>query len=178
MPTEEAGQRSGAGSANLRSPLSNCVQIAYVTTDLERAKTLFADIYCVGQWLDLGSPEKGGSVIETRQGARIVLRGAIAYVGAMQFELLQPVEDEDKIYCSFLPADGSFAIRFHHLGFNHASKAEVHDLESAMSMRHLIPMAIDSETVPVFYADERQRIGHYLEHVCLPDSFDRLIPRN
>ena len=178
MPDQDAAEGLTESMDKVPSPLGNCVQVAYVTPDVERAKALFADVYGVERWFDLGSPERGGSVIQTRQGRRIVLRGAIAYVGAVQFELLQPVEDPDEIYRSFLPADGSFAIRFHHLGFNHPSTADVHALEKAMSGRHLIPLATDSETVPVFYADERERIGHYLEHVCLPDSFDRLIPRN
>jgi hypothetical protein len=39
-------------------------------------------------------------------------------------------------------------------------------------------MATDSETMPVFYADARDRLGHYLEYFSLPPAFDALIPKN
>jgi hypothetical protein len=39
-------------------------------------------------------------------------------------------------------------------------------------------MATDSQAMPVFYADARDRLGHYLEYFSLPAGLDALIPRN
>jgi hypothetical protein len=50
----------------------------------------------------------------------------IAYVGAIQFELIQPIVDPERLYKDFLPADGTFAMRFHHLGFNQEGVKDVH----------------------------------------------------
>jgi Glyoxalase/Bleomycin resistance protein/Dioxygenase superfamily len=159
-------------------PLTNAVQIAYVTNDIDRAGKMFRTIYGIENWLDLAAMSGRQTVsIQARQG-RIEIRGMIAYVGAVQFELIQPIVDPERLYTDFLPADGAFAIRFHHLGFNQGGVEAVRALESRLGRDHLIPMATDSQAMPVFYADARDRLGHYLEYFSLPVAFDALIPRN
>jgi hypothetical protein len=159
-------------------PLTNAVQIAYVTNDIDRARKMFQAIYGVEKWLDLAAMSGRQTVsIHARKG-RIEIRGMIAYVGAIQFELIQPIVDPERLYTDFLPVDGTFAVRFHHLGFNQGGVGEVRVLEHSLGHDHIIPMATDSQTMPVFYADARDRLGHYLEYFSLPASFDALIPRN
>jgi Glyoxalase/Bleomycin resistance protein/Dioxygenase superfamily len=168
---------TGASDAAYR-PLTNAVQIAYVTNDIDRAWKMFQAIYGIEKWLDLAALSGRQTVsIHARQG-RIEIRGMIAYVGTVQFELIQPIVDPERLYTDFLPADGTFAIRLHHLGFNQVGVDEVRVLESRLGRDHLIPMATDSQTMPVFYADARARLGHYLEYFSLPVAFDALIPRN
>lgn len=175
--TGQTGDLRGDGGTR-SAPLSDCVQIAYVTTDLERARVLFETVYSVHEWMRLGPPGEAGAVIRTIEGKTIVLKGLIAYVGGVQFELIEPVDDPDAIYRDSLPADGSFAIRFHHLGFSKAGRETIAKLRATMEPHHPIPLAADGAVASVFYADARETIGHYLEYFSVPAAFDAAIPRN
>jgi Glyoxalase/Bleomycin resistance protein/Dioxygenase superfamily len=159
-------------------PLDNAVQIAYVTNDIDRATEMFRTVYGVGRWLELAGMSGRQTVLIKARTGPIEIRAMIAYVGAVQFELIQPIVDPGRLYTGFLPADGTFAVRFHHLGFNQQSIEAVRSLEQSLKRNHVIPMATDSETMPVFYADARDRLGHYLEYFSLPATFDTLIPKN
>jgi catechol 2,3-dioxygenase-like lactoylglutathione lyase family enzyme len=162
---------------NGSGPLSDCVQIAYVTTDLERARALFETTFGIREWMRLGV-SGAGSVIRTADGKTIVLMGLIAYVGGTQFELIEPIEDPDAIYRAFLPTDGSFVVRFHHLGFSKATRESVIDLRATMELQHPVPLVAEGAIASVFYADVRAHIGHYLEYFSVPAAFDAAIPRN
>jgi Glyoxalase/Bleomycin resistance protein/Dioxygenase superfamily len=171
--------QNGAAEGDARyRPLNNAVQIAYVTNDIDRARAMFQAIYGVEKWLDLARMSGRQTVSINARKGRIEIRAMIAYVGPVQFELIQPLVDPERLYTDFLPADGTFAIRFHHLGFNQEGIKDVRVLEQGLGRDHSIPMATDSETMPVFYADARDRLGHYLEYFSLPAAFDALIPRN
>ena len=170
---------AGAAPAGDRSVLTHCVQIAYVTNNLDRAKALFQADYGVRRWLDLGAAAGRTSiVIQARDGARIEIRAAIAYVGATQFELIQPVDDPDGLYTDVLRGERAFAIRLHHLGFRQDGAPAVRALEARLKITHAIPLATESELTPVVYADARDQLGHYLEYFSLPADFDDRIPRN
>src|ERR1700676_4956905 len=122
-------------------PLGNTVQIAYVTNDIDRAKEIFQTVYGVERWLELaGMSGRQTVVIDARTGP-IEIRAMIAYVGAIQFELIQPIVDPERLYVEFLPADDTFAVRFHHLGFNQESVEAVRILEQSLKRNHVIPMA-------------------------------------
>jgi hypothetical protein len=159
-------------------PLNNAVQIAYVTNDIERAREMFRTAYGVERWLDLAGMSGRQTVSINARNGRIEIRGMIAYVGAIQFELIQPIVDPERLYTDSLPADGTFCVRLHHLGFNQEGVKQVGVLEQSLRRDHVIPMATDSDTMPVFYADARDRLGHYLEYFSLPPTFDALIPKN
>jgi hypothetical protein len=160
-------------------PLGNLVQIAYVTTDLAKAISLFQTVYGVNDWLDLAALSgRATIIIHGRDGTKTEIRAVIAYVGVVQFELIEPVDDPSRLYRNYLPDDHSFAVRLHHLGFGHARPADVRSLEHRLAEHHAIPLATESPRMPVFYADARKRLGHYLEYFSLPADVDRLIPRN
>ena len=159
-------------------PLNHAVQIAYVTNDIDKAKQMFQTIYRVDRWLDLARRFDRQTVSINARNGRIEIRAMIAYVGAIQFELIQPVVDPEGLYEAILPANGAFAVRLHHLGFNQKATKDILALEQSLGHDHAISMATSSEAMPVFYADARDRLGHYLEYFSLPASLDALIPRN
>jgi Glyoxalase/Bleomycin resistance protein/Dioxygenase superfamily len=171
-------QNATAESDASYRPLNRAVQIAYVTNDIDRAREMFRAVYGVERWLDLAAMSGRQTVSINARNGRIEIRGMIAYVGAIQFELIQPIVDPERLYTDFLPADGTFSVRFHHLGFNQEDVEQIRALERSLGHDHLIPMATDSQTMPVFYADARDRLGHYLEYFCLPGAFDARIPKN
>jgi hypothetical protein len=174
MSDQNAAAESGASYR----PLNNAVQIAYVTNDIDRARDMFRAVYGVERWLDLAAMSGRQTVSINARNGRIEIRGMIAYVGAIQFELIQPIVDPERLYTDFLPADGTFSVRLHHLGFNQGGVEQVRALEQSLGRDHAVPMATDSHTMPVFYADARDRLGHYLEYFSLPAAFDARIPKN
>ena len=81
-------------------------QVAYVTTDLERACGVFKE--------RLGIVEFGGLEGEMPSGGFIKIR--LAWVGSTMYELVQCSGPGSEMYNETLSA-GEFAIGFHHLGF-------------------------------------------------------------
>ena len=59
-----------------------------MTTGLELARSPFETIYGIRDWMRLGV-SGAGSVIRTADGKTIVLKGLTAYVGGVQFELIE-----------------------------------------------------------------------------------------
>lgn len=179
MSGRNADAPAATGAGDEAPVLSKCVQFAYVTSDLGQAKAMFQNIFGVERWLDIASiGDRETMVIEGRDGTRIEIRAAIAYVGDVQFELIEPISDPARIYLDYLRNDGSFEMCPHHLGFRQERPDQVRALEARLAVDHAIPLATDSDRTPVFYADARARLGHHLEYFSLPEDFDRLIPRN
>jgi hypothetical protein len=51
----------------------------------------------------------------TGPGREAVCNIALAYVGAIEIEVFEPLEGDVQLYRDYLPADGAFAVRHHHL---------------------------------------------------------------
>jgi len=143
-------------------PLSGLYQIAFVTTDLEQAMSLFAGTYGISKFKvrrDLTSgPEMPIMTVHV----------AHAYVGPMMIELIQPAGGDDTLYRDILPEDG-FAIRPHHFGFMVRSEEELERISTALETRN-VPIAFDASMPAIaraVYADARSSLGHYLEYVYL-----------
>jgi catechol 2,3-dioxygenase-like lactoylglutathione lyase family enzyme len=141
--------------------LSGFLQVAYVTTDVEAAIEFFRTRHGVAHWARLCPIE-----IETLPGRAATLNIALAYVGAVQIELIQPLAGHDLVYREPLPADG-FAIRFHHL-------AQLIDTEEAYERQRQdvaaqgVRIAVEGQSPGLaryFYSDHRDTLGHYIEHI-------------
>jgi hypothetical protein len=147
-------------------PLSGLYQIAFVTTDLDRAMQLFAETYGISKFrIKRDIPSAPGM---PKMSAHV----AHAYVGPMMIELIQPVGGDDSLYREILPPDG-FGIRLHHFGFIVRSEQELDRISAALEAKR-VPIAFDA-TMPgvarAVYADARRTLGHYLEYVYLrPES--------
>jgi catechol 2,3-dioxygenase-like lactoylglutathione lyase family enzyme len=141
--------------------LSGLLQVAYVTTDVEAAIDLFRTRHGVAQWARLCPIE-----IESLPGRTATLNIALAYAGAVQIELIQPLAGHDKVYREPLP-DSGFALRFHHL-------AQLIDTEEAYERLRRevaaqgVRIAVEGESPGMaryFYGDHRDTLGHYIEHI-------------
>lgn len=133
-------------------------QMAYVTNDIDRAMAEYGakagiDRFFAGRdaEFDIG----GGRMAK----AHI----ALANVGGVQIELIEPVGGHDHVYRQVL-SGGDYQIHFHH---------EAHVLDSveefAATKAHVgglgFDIVIDAETpgYRYFYADTRTFIGHHTE---------------
>jgi hypothetical protein len=159
------------------STLAGFLQVAYVTTDIERAIGLFRSGHRIANWLRLCPIE-----IETAPGRTATLNIALAYVGPVQIELIQPVAGHDAVYRDALPAQG-FAVCHHHLA-QLIDSEEAYEHQRGALAQQGVAMALEGQSPGVaryFYSDHRATLGHYIEHIWYsPQGLAGLahIPRN
>lgn len=94
---------------NAPSAFTDLIQIAYVTNDLDEARASFHEHYGVARFAQMKD-----LAIQVGPDANAIIHVALAYVGSMQIELIEPRGGADTIYRAPLPSD-AFAMRFHHV---------------------------------------------------------------
>ena len=143
-------------------------QVAYVTSDLDRALAVFRDDYDVPAFYVFANDTPG---LTQSDGAR--LRIALALVGGVEIELIEPQGDSAPLFSAALPADGSLAIRFHHVAIR--IDGTLADFEAHMASldpaRHpVVWHGAMGDVLRYAYTDERAVLGHFVEHVWMhPD---------
>lgn len=137
-------------------------QIAYVTNDLDRALGIWRDEFDVPSFHVFTNDSPGLESSHPFQ-----LRIALAIVGGTEIELIEPLHGSAPLHAEPLPADGSFAMCFHHVAMR--IHGDLADYEAHMA-------SLDPERHPVVwsgslanlmryaYTDERRTLGHYVEH--------------
>ena len=140
--------------------LGERVQLAFVVNDLEAAMRFWTGVLKVGPFV----------VIEQARGGRdIFYRGdetngdfslAFAYMGDVQIELVQPLDDEPSIYKEFL---GSGREGLHHLAFwPEDFKAACAHLE-ANGFQECTSIRMRDGTINVAYYDAPAGVGTFVE---------------
>ena len=113
-------------------------------------------------WLRVTTPSDGAR-----------LKIALALVGGVEIELIEPQGDSAPLFSAALPADGSFAIRFHHVAMR--IDGTLADFEAHMAsidqVRHPVAWhGAMGDAMRYAYTDERPVLGHFVEHVWMhPD---------
>ena len=136
----------------------NVFQTAYVTADIDAAVAIAAKRF--------GAPEmqvNRGVPIETGRGIAHC-HFALAFIGDVQLELIQPAGGEDAVYRDLAPPTG---LRLHHIGVLLASDAEW-DAVVAEAERENIAMPVSGDFAGLMrylYLDRRAELGHYLEYM-------------
>ncbi|MEY4270457.1 MAG: hypothetical protein RLZZ58_1673 [Pseudomonadota bacterium] len=146
-------------------PHATYSQTAYVTNDMDQSLAVFRDQYDVPSFHVFANDAPG---MVQSDGARLKI--ALAIVGGVEIELIEPLGDTAPLFSALLPADGQFAIRFHHVAYR--IDGDLADFDAHMA-------SIDADTHPVIwsgslgdvmrfaYTDERAFLGHYVEHVWM-----------
>ncbi len=142
-------------------------QIAYVTNDMERALSVFRDDYGVPAFHVFANDTPG--LIQSDD-AR--LRIALALVGGVEIELIEPQGDTAPLFSAVL-SGGGFAIRFHHIACRIDGTLADYDAHMASIDTAAHPIAwygAMGDLMRFAYTDERALLGHYVEHVWMrPD---------
>ncbi len=145
---------------------ANVWQLGYVTTDLDRAIDELGTTLGLEHCLRLPS---GGATFHA--GDEVVpweSKFAMAARGGLIIELIEPVSGEVGFYRDLLPADGSFALRLHHLAmFAETGDAEwdrLGGLLATAGLRFDYTMVIPGR-VRAGYVDTRALLGHFIE-IC------------
>ena len=152
---------------------ANVWQLGYVCRDLDRGMEFMRDRFGLEHCVEV--PTDTARVLdhndeEVDWEARI----AMGSRGGLIIEIIEPVSGDIEFYTRFLPQDGSFGVRLHHL----ASRVPVGDdvwedirellAESGLRFDHtvLIP-----DRVRAGYVDTSAELGHLLE-VCQLQAAD------
>jgi hypothetical protein len=154
-------------------PNSQHCQVAYVTNDLDAAMAALKAAYDTPGFFELSNIQPG----EDPTG-KPVLKIALAIVGGVEIELIEPVGDTAPLYKDFLPGGDALAIRFHHVATR---------IEGPIANWHAHVASLDLDRHPVvfegeigdmlryIYTDERAIVGHYVEHVWMsPDLLSQM----
>jgi len=160
-------------------PNSGFHQVAYVTNDLAGAMVLFEREYGIPGFYSFSNTDNG---VVPEDGA--ALRIALAHVGGVEIELIEPIGNTAPLYSAILPQGDALAIRFHHVAVR---------IEGTIEDWHRHRNALDPVTHPVvvegglgevmryIYTDERPVLGHYVEHVWMAPELlgqlETIIPR-
>jgi hypothetical protein len=130
-------------------------QIAYATTDIERACAIFSDRYGIKEYRRLeGQMPAGGHV-----------RLEIAWAGGVMYELICAQGPGSDIFRRGLPAEG-FAIRHHHLGYFVRDRSGWEALEKEIDERGWpVASKTDIKGFLKAYIIDAPELGHYLEYI-------------
>ncbi|ODU04529.1 MAG: hypothetical protein ABS81_09680 [Pseudonocardia sp. SCN 72-86] len=151
-------------------------QMAYVTSDFDRALAVFAEDYGMtefGRMSDLTLTDESGDTMSIEVG--------LAWAGDVQIELIEPRGGRDDLYRDALTG-GSSDIVFHHIGILLPTREAVEE-QRAESIRRGRPIVLSGnvEGASAFvYADARATLGHHLEYLWFtPErlAFHRSMPR-
>jgi hypothetical protein len=170
--------------AQVRSPqpvlLADFFQHAYVTNDMARAKRQFADRWGVRSFLEFESSLE----LSTPRGIENArLKIALAFVGNLQIELIEPVGGPAaRIYQEFLPASG-YRIVWHHFAYRLRGADAWQQFRNSVGTADY-PIAIEGHIhndygdVRFAYLDTYAELGHYSEYVWATYDIDAPVPRN
>jgi hypothetical protein len=174
------------GSIRLQRPgrrlLAEFFQHAYVTNEMARAKRQFADRWGVRSFLEFESTLE----LRTPHGTQNAhLKIALAYVGALQIELIEPLGGPAaRIYQQVLPTSG-YKVVWHHFAYQIPGRgtAEWQQFRDSVGTADY-PIAIEGHIqnehgdLRFLYLDTYAELGHYSEYVWSTYDVNAPVPRN
>jgi hypothetical protein len=146
-------------------PNSQHSQVAYVTNDLVAAMDLLKREYGAPGFFELTNIQPG----EDPTG-KPVLKIALAVVGGVEIELIEPQGDTAPLFSDPLPEGDKLAIRFHHVAVRIDGSEENWDAHVASLDLSRHPVVFEGEVgdmLRYIYTDERETLGHLIEHVWM-----------
>jgi hypothetical protein len=151
---------------------ANVWQLGYVTTDLDRASELLRERFGVEQIVEV--PTDGATFLRGNEAADWEVRIAMCARGGLILEAIEPVGGEVDFYGRFLPDDGSFALRLHHLAtfvsLGDEAWSSVEALLARSGLRFDYTVLIP-DRVRAGYVDTSAELGHFME-ICQLQSAD------
>lgn len=133
-------------------------QVAYATTDIERACAIFGQRFGIKEFRRLEGPLPAGGQI----------RIELAWSGGVMYELLWADGPGSQVFRAGLPSQG-FAIRHHHLGYFVPDEAAWTALKQEIEKAGI--EVLHWTNVPGFmqaFIIDAPELGHYLEYL-FPD---------
>lgn len=155
-------------------PNAEHFQVAYVTNDIVRALERFACDYDVPRFYRFSNVVAGAGSV----GGGPELEIAIAYVNGVEIELIEPLGDTAPLYKDVLSNGDELQIRFHHIAIRITGDLDNWDAHAASINTTKHPIVFQGglgDDLRFIYTDERQRLGHYVEHIWMsPEMLARM----
>ena len=147
-------------------PYPGFFQVAYVTRDIAMAQAQFAETHGITRFLEMRDAR-----YPTAPGREAHCHVSLAYVGATEIEIIQPLDGDVAIYMGGLPPAGGPIVRFHHLCRRFATReafdAELDNLETSGLA---LPIRGDVDGVgSYYYCDMRNLLGHFVEGIVFDE---------
>ncbi len=140
-------------------------QNAYITDDIEAAIAQFQARADIGEIPVLDVEQS----LWTPDGMkRVVTRLGFIWIDDLQYELIQPVEDETGIYSNY--KDNGGTIHFHHVCNRVPEWESFRAAVDAQDLPVVLERAIEGDLLKFLYLDGRDFCGHYLEYVWATDE--------
>lgn len=134
--------------------LAEHFQMAYATSDMERALELFKTRFGIQRFSHLEGQMPAGGLI----------RAAFAWVGTIMYEVICASGPGSDLYMDRLPRGDGFHIKHHHLGFLLRNREQWDDVMArARQSGWPVPYRNDNPLVEVCFVDAIE-LGHYLEY--------------
>jgi hypothetical protein len=146
--------------------LANIWQVCYVTTDLDRGMAELGERLGIENFTEV--PTDGATFLKGSEPAQWDVRVAMGARGGPIVEMIEPIAGEVDFYRRFLPSDGSFGMRFHHLAVLVPLGDEAWESVTALLAKRGLPVEytiLIPDRARLAYVDATAELGHYLE-IC------------
>jgi Glyoxalase/Bleomycin resistance protein/Dioxygenase superfamily len=146
-------------------PNAHHSQVAYVTNDLDEAIALFEREYDAPGFFVFSNVPPG---VENPVGP--VLKIALANVGGVEIELIEPVGDTAPLFSDPLTGREGLAIVFHHVAIRidgPLANWDRHVASIDFAKHKIVFEGAMGDDLRYFYTDERSALGHCVEHVWM-----------
>jgi len=140
-------------------------QVAYVTNDIDAAVRTFEERFGALGFYQFSNVGPDGQIGNGPQ-----LKIALSRIGGIEIELIEPIGDTAPLFKDVLPEGPELAIRFHHVAIRIVGPIENWEAHAASIDRSKHPVVFEGslgDDLRFFYTDERDAIGHYVEHVWM-----------
>lgn len=149
----------------LRLPTGEFFQLGYVSHDLERAIAHYQEHHGIERFAMFDNR----AMLEAEGSDAPFMRVALAYLGPVMIELIEPEPGRDSIYAHALRADGGIAL--HHLGYL-VEPAAFAGLEADLVANDVDIPIVRRGSMALLYADTRPMSGLFSEFVQRSDALD------
>jgi hypothetical protein len=140
-------------------------QNAYICDDIEAAIASFASRADIGT----AQPFATEQMLWTPHGTkRVASKLAFIWIGDLQYELIQVVEDQSGIYGKYAKNGGQ--LRFHHSCARVVEWEPFREAVAAQDLPVVLERANDGDALKFLYLDARAFCGHYLEYTWMTDG--------
>lgn len=143
-------------------------QIAYVTNDIMAAAALLQERYGGPGFHHMSNIGVG---MDSEDGPQLKI--ALARVNGVEVELIEPIGDTAPLFRDVLPDTTELAIRFHHVAIRidgPESNWQAHVASLDLDRHPIVFQGSMGEHLRFFYTDEREALGHYVEHVWMSEA--------
>ena len=147
--------------------LNGFFQNAYVTRNLDHAVATATQLHGINDWVYFSPEMEVYTALDGRGMCHVKV--ALAWIGSLQIELIEPVSGNLRHYLEYLPADPTDnSPRLHHICMR------VPDWEKARAEVDAMkwPVAYEGgvEGCTFVYLDARESLGHYVEYMWMSDE--------